>query len=166
MYIVCKAPSWRFEPQLLSLTLHKHLYMTIAPWVCSDWIDFWSIILSTISISSYISFKIQSFLLIKYPTLSCFPWSNSVKVLNYLILCANKRQGHTSKPARVGVSSKQVGTTYASTSKKKSLNYLSPYFVVACRKSLIENPYLVFFPLADLVYQNKVLNLHPRFYEC
>ena len=38
--------------------------------------------------------------------------------------------------------------------KKKSLNYLSPYFVIAFRKSLIENPYFVFFPLADLVYQN------------
>ena len=41
------------------------------------------------------------------------------------------RQGQNSISARVGVSSKKAGTTFASTSKTLSLNYLNPYLVIA-----------------------------------
>ena len=78
----------------------------------------------------------------------------SVKILNYLILYADARQGWNSKPSRVGFSSKKAGTTYASTSKNLSLNYLNPYRVIAFVKVRIRNPYLVFFPLADLANKN------------
>ena len=39
------------------------------------------------------------------------------------------RQGQNSKSARVVVSSKKAGITFASTSKTLSLNYLNPYCV-------------------------------------
>ena len=41
------------------------------------------------------------------------------------------RQGQNSKSARVVVSSKKAGITFASTSKTLSLNYLNPYLVIA-----------------------------------
>ena len=71
-----------------------------------------------------------------------------------MILYADVREGWNSKPARVGFSSKKVGTTYASTSKNLILNYLNPYHVIAFVKVRIRDPYLVFFPLADLVNKN------------
>ena len=71
-----------------------------------------------------------------------------------MILYAGVREGWNSKPARVGFSSKKVGTTYASTSKNLILNYLNPYHVIAFVKVRIRDPYLVFFPLADLVNKN------------
>ena len=73
--------------------------------------------------------RFNPFVLVKYPTFSCFLLLNSVKVLNNFILYPDMRQGQNSKLARVGVSLKKAGTTFASTSKTLSLNYLNPYLV-------------------------------------
>ena len=73
-----------------------------------------------------------------------------------MILYAGVREGWNSKPTRVGFSSKKAGTTYTSTSKNLSLNYLilNPYLVIAFVKVRIRDPSLVFFPLANLVNKN------------
>ena len=55
------------------------------------------------------------------------------------------RLGQNSKSTKVGVSSKKAGTTFASTSKTLSLNYLNLYLVITFVKARLRIIFLFSF---------------------